>query len=103
MVRKFTGDPPSLHLGVAGDGVHQRLAKHTRRHPATILGCTQEVEIDAAATVHPQGFMLKIPCLTIFDVEMLGSGCQLYKPSGHWGPRQDMGCPSLEYCRSQDG
>ena len=79
----IAGSCPTIYENGGGHKDHQRSslrikcwemvpnlgqARHTRRHPATIPGCTQQVGIDEIGTAHPQGFVLRIPYLTIFDV-----------------------------------
>jgi hypothetical protein len=72
VVIKITSYPFSLFLE-CWEMVPNPIGRPTRRNPATAPGCTQSVDIDAAGGVNPQGFQLRIPYLTIFDVPHPGA------------------------------
>jgi hypothetical protein len=72
VVIKVTRNPFSMFLE-SWEMVPNPIGRPTRRNPATVPGCTQSVDIDAAGGVNPGGFQLRIPYLTIFDVPHPGA------------------------------
>ena len=73
VIIRVTGNPRSLHVETwemvpNPNVVPTPSRRSTRQTPATVPGCTQVVDIDAAATIRPPGFVLRIPYLAVFDV-----------------------------------
>ena len=66
VIIQVTGNPYSLHMET-WELLPNPNGRSTWQAPATVPCCTQVVDINAAPTVRPPGFVLRIPSLTIFD------------------------------------